>query len=306
MSNARTMWDDFKLQINSGGVITWFVIVNVAVFVLLNMLILGALIATGNRAGAYGVLDDVLQWIGLNWDWHVFVKRPWTFITSAFAQYDFMHLFFNMVLFYWLADIIKGFVGERHIMPIFLYGSFSGGVVFIIIKNLVNVIGPGIEPNIAIGASGGVLAIVVAAATLVPNLPVRVLFIGDVALKYFAMVLVGLDLLLMHDGNAGGHFAHLGGALLGFIYIKQLQVGHNWSNPFHNVLAFVTRPFKKTPKGPRVVYKREVATNTAAKNKNTAPDQARIDDILDKINQSGYDSLTKDEKAFLFRYSNKD
>lgn len=301
------MWDDFKLQINRGGVITWVIIINVAIFVLLNMLILGGMITTGSREGGYKILEDVLQWIGLNWDWHIFIKRPWTFITAAFTQYEFMHLFFNMILFYWLAGIVKSFIGEKHVLPVFIYGALAGGILFIVIKMLVNIIGPGIEPNIGIGASGGVQAIIVAAATLVPNLPIRVIFVGNVPLKYFALVLIGLDLLLMHDGNAGGHFAHLGGALLGFVYIRQLQVGHDWSAPFNNFIGFLSKPFKRKPKGPHVAYKRDAGTtNTTTKSKNTPHDQARIDDILDKINQSGYDSLTKEEKAFLFRYSNKD
>lgn len=308
MSTGRGIWNDFKMHIQHGGPITWFIVVNVLIFVLLNSIMLVGMIVMGSRGEAYTIVSDVLDWIGLNWHWRVFLVRPWTFLTSIFTQYDFLHLFFNMVLFYWLAHIVKDFIGERHVMPIFFYGAFAGSFLYIIIKSLINLIGPGIEPNVAIGSSGGVMAIIVAAATLVPDLPIRVLLIGFVRLKYFAIVLVLLDVLMLHDGNAGGHLAHLGGALFGFIYIRQLKVGTDWSLPFSRFVDLLKKPFVKNlkPKGPRMVYKREEASPTVAARKKQEHEQEKIDAILDKINQSGYDSLTKEEKGFLFRYSNKD
>jgi hypothetical protein len=190
-------------------------------------------------------------------------------------------------------------------------GGLSGALLMVLSYNIF----PGLATEVAyvraLGASAGVMAIVVGAATLVPDYTVLLFIIGPVRLKYIALVLVILDFVGMAGFNGGGAIAHLGGALMGFVYIRQLQVGHDWATPFDKAISFISGLFKGKRKGPRVVYKREtVAAGGGSKRPVGADqgqrDQARIDSILDKINQSGYDSLTKEEKEFLFRYSNKD
>jgi membrane associated rhomboid family serine protease len=304
MSIGNSIWDDFKRTVNSGNTISILLIINVSMFILINLLrVIDKLFISGPDGVFYA---PVMEQILLRADIMSLLTHPWTLFTHMFAHEGVFHLVFNMLFLYWFGRIVQEFIGNRHILPLYILGGLSGALLMVLSYNIF----PGLNTEVAyiqaLGASAGVMAIVLGAATLVPDYTVVLILLGPVRLKYIAAVLVVLDVVGMAGFNGAGSIAHLGGALMGFLYIKQLQVGHDWAVPFDRFLAFVKGLFSKQKKGPRVAYKRDAGASTATKSKNTPFDQARIDDILDKINQSGYDSLTKEEKAFLFRYSNKD
>lgn len=305
MSIGNSIWDDFKRTVNSGNTISILIIINVVVFVLVNLLkVIDKLFISGPDGTFYG---PVMEQILLRADIMSLLTHPWTLFTHMFAHEGVFHLVFNMLFLYWFGRIVQEFIGNRHLLPLYILGGLSGALLMVLSYNIF----PGLATEVAyiqaLGASAGVMAIVVGAATLVPEYTVFLILLGPVRLKYIALVLVVLDIIGMAGFNGAGSIAHLGGALMGFIYIRQLQVGHDWALPFDKSIAFIKRLLSGQPRGPRVVYKRDnTAGGGKAKGGNDPRDQARIDDILDKINQSGYDSLTKDEKAFLFRYSNKD
>jgi membrane associated rhomboid family serine protease len=221
----------------------------------------------------------------------------YTVLTYQFFHDGFFHVLFNMLWLYWLGRIFLDFLKPRQFHFVYLMGGLLGAIVFALAFNIFPVF-KDLSGASIIGSSAAVMAIVVATATLVPNYSISLLLFGEVKLKYLAVAYVVLDLIGSSSANAGGSFAHLGGALFGFSYIKMLQNGSDWS-----------AIFKKKPKL-KVVRKEERTsrhddTNRSSVRKNEGyVDQREIDAILDKISKTGYDKLSKEEKETLFKASN--
>ncbi|MEJ7557506.1 MAG: rhomboid family intramembrane serine protease [Pedobacter sp.] len=227
-------------------------------------------------------------------------SQPWKFYTILTYQFfhdGFFHVLFNMLWLYWLGRIFLDFLKPRQFHFVYLFGGVLGAIVFALAFNIFPVF-RNIPGATIIGSSAAVMAIVVATATLVPNFSISLLLFGEVKLKYLAVAYVVLDLIGSSSANAGGSFAHLGGALFGFTYIRMLQNGNDWSTIF-----------KKKPKL-RVVKKddrparHDDANRSAARKNEGYIDQREIDAILDKISKTGYDKLSKEEKETLFKASN--
>lgn len=215
--------------------------------------------------------------------------RFYTILTYQFFHEGFLHLLFNMLWLYWVGRIFLDFLKPRQFHFVYLAGGFAGAILFALAFNIFPVFISSISGASVIGSSAAVMAIVVATATLVPDYSIRLLLLGDVKLKYLAIAYIILDLIGTASTNAGGSFAHIGGAIVGFTYIKVLQNGTDWSNIF-----------KKKPKL-KVVKNNEA--KPGVKKKESSVDQKEIDSILDKISKSGYDKLTKEEKETLFKAS---
>ncbi|MGZ3874558.1 MAG: rhomboid family intramembrane serine protease, partial [Mucilaginibacter sp.] len=171
-----------------------------------------------------------------------------------------------------------------------IMGGLAGAFLFILCYNTVPFLSGDSAP--LVGASAGVMAIIIATATLLPDYTISLIFIGPVKLKWIALFFIVIDFFGIVGPNAGGELAHLGGALMGFVYIRQLQRGNDW-------IAGITRIFK--PKS-----KLKVVSKNSSGRSSERPRQEEIDLILDKISQSGYDSLTRQEKEILFRASNNE
>jgi len=222
--------------------------------------------------------------------------RFYTILTYQFFHGGIFHFLFNMLWLYWMGRIFLDYLNARQFHFVYLSGGFLGALLFALAFNIFPVFRSA-SGNVLIGSSAAVMAIVIATATLVPNYSIRLLFFGDVKLKYLAAAYIVLDLISTTSMNAGGSFAHIGGAVLGFTYIKMLQNGTDWSNLF-----------KKKPKL-RVVRdngkqsKRTDTARPAVKRQGPMVEQREIDEILDKISKSGYDNLTREEKETLFKAS---
>lgn len=225
--------------------------------------------------------------------------HPWTLITYMFLHWDISHILFNMLWLYWMGKILTEFLGKKKIVGIYILGGLAGALFFIIAFNIFPLFTTNGIGSFALGASASVLAITTAAATLVPDYSIHLLFFGAVRLKYIAWFSILLDLISISSTNAGGHIAHLGGALFGFLYIKQLRRGKDMAQ-------WINRLFDGSSKKSRMrtsftnarQFTREENFNTRKKEQ-----QERMDEILDKISRSGYGSLTKEEKEFLFKIS---
>jgi membrane associated rhomboid family serine protease len=214
----------------------------------------------------------------------------YTPFTYMFSHTDFFHILFNMLTFYWFGRILEDFTTSRQFTFIYIAGGLAGAWFFIAAYHTFPAFNDSIRFATLIGASAGVMAIVFAAATLVPEFTLSLLLIGPVKLKYLALAIALIDFISIGFSNPGGSISHLGGALLGFVYIKQLQAGNDWSKIFKKRTRMkIVRPEKRT----------KPAVSAAL------PDQDVIDGILDKISKSGYESLTKQEKEQLFKASNK-
>lgn len=302
MYGNTSIWQDIKVAYTS-SIIYKLIIINVVVFLLLNIVNVIIFLSNSDRSISEAVTGNIMSWIMLPADTRNLLTRPWTLFTHLFTHYQIFHLLFNMLWLYWFGRIIQEFVGSKKILPLYLYGGLAGAALLILAYNIF----PGLNPDLpyvkALGASAGVMAIVVAAATLVPDYTVFLFFFGAVRIKFIVLFLVILDLVSVPDLNSGGHIAHLGGMLFGYIFIKQLQMGHDWSKPFNNFLDRVENVFTKR-KQPRVVYKTESRQPKKSQTTIFTDDQQqRVDAILDKIKRSGYDSLSKEEKEFLFKVS---
>ncbi len=296
----------FKLPDNG---LMQLIFINVAVFVTFSLLhvILFFLQATS----LYEVIESYFI---IPASFTSFITRPWTLITYFFMHGGFMHIIFNMLFLYWFGLIIKEFLGGSKVISLYVLGGIFGGLLYLLMYNLVPPFTNNVNTSVMLGASGGVYAVVVGAATLMPNYTMHLMFFGPVRIKYIAIAYVFISLVNTTGANAGGNLAHLGGAALGFIFIKQLQSGTDLGKPVHWFIAFIKSFFVRQPKV-RVSYKKSASAKTSSKPKassskssgttNTNVSQEEIDTILDKISQHGYESLTKDEKQKLFSAGSK-
>lgn len=305
MYRSTSIWDDLKREFQQGNIITRLIFANVAVFLLLNFLQLVFTVFVGQPEWSTLVNRQFM----LPADPGKFITRPWTLITHMFAHKGLFHILFNMLWLYWMGKILAEYLGQRKLLPIYLLGGIAGGLFYMLLFNVLPYFAPSLPSAEALGASAGVMAIVVATATLLPDFRIHLLFLGAVKLKWIAVVAVVLDVLGVGGGNAGGSIAHLGGAGMGYLFIRQLQAGSDWSKGINQLLDTITGWFSRT-KGPRIHYtntKKAKSTNKRYKRRppqHQDPDkQQRLDEILDKISRSGYDGLTKEEKDFLFHFS---
>jgi membrane associated rhomboid family serine protease len=298
------MFEEFKnafQRYNNGHV--QLIIINLAVFV-----VMGVIMVITSFSG----MDEV--WAVISRQFHIparfseFVTRPWTMITYMFMHdlSGILHILFNMLVLYWFGRVFVEYLGSDKLVAVYLLGGIAGAVLYLMAYNLI----PGPPAFLSgnagmVGASAAIFAIMVATATLLPNYTFFLLLIGPVKIKYIAAVYIFISVLGSVGSNAGGNIAHLGGALMGFIYMRQLQAGMNWGGWITVTLDWFKDLFKEKPKV-KVSYRKERPTNikTPPAEKG-AYTQEEIDRILDKISEGGYESLTKDEKEKLFNASKK-
>lgn len=234
-----------------------------------------------------------------------FITRPWTILTYAFAHDlgGILHILFNMLVLYWFGRLFVEYLGSDKLVAVYFLGALAGGISYLIAYNTIPFYTARM-PSGMVGASAAVDAIVVAAATLLPNYTFYLLFFGPVKIKYIAGVTVFLSFLGTVGANAGGNIAHLGGALIGFIYIKQLQAGVNWGSWITAVIDWIRDLFRSKPKV-KVSYRKDPGVPNQPRRSAAKASQEEIDAILDKISEKGYESLTRDEKEKLFNASKK-
>jgi len=280
--------------------------------ILLNILVFAGLIvlrAIFTITSASGLYPPVLRQFELSSALPILLRHPWTLLTYAFTHEGFFHILFNMLNLYWFGQILREYLGDRRLVSLYVLGALAGATIFLLSYNLI----PAFQPAVGspmIGASAAVTAIIVAAATLLPDYTFMLILIGPVKIKWIAAVLVLVSLAGVNGGNPGGEIAHLGGALLGFLFVKQLQAGRDIGSPVQAVGNWAGRIFSRRPAAMRISSSRQpepVAASSYGGGRKPAvaspAPQTEIDTILDKISRSGYESLSKDEKQKLFRAS---
>ncbi|MBQ4915712.1 rhomboid family intramembrane serine protease [Maribacter sp. MMG018] len=245
--------------------------------------------------------NSIVQWFELPNDFFDFLVQPWSIITYSFFHGGLGHLFWNMLLIYFVGRIFLNLFDPKRFLNVYLLGVIMGGLFFILGYNIFPAF---FNVNAyLIGASAGASAILIFICTYIPNQEVRVIFF-NVKLWYIGVFVVLMDLIqLPSSGNAGGHLAHLGGALLGYLYARQLFKGTDIGAGFSKFVDGVANLFKRSEKKAplKTVYKKQSRTSTSSKSYDAQSHQKKIDAILDKISKSGYESLSKAEKDFLFK-----
>lgn len=305
MSIIEDIKDTFRQPNNT---LKQLILINVVVFVALIVARLIITLTVGPHF--YNVL---MSYVALSSLPSTLLVKPWTLLTYFFTHEGFLHIIFNMLNLYWFGQLVREYLGDKRLLSLYILGGLAGGVLFILFFNFIPYFADRALGASMIGASASVLAIVVAAATLLPNFTFNLLLIGPVRIKYIALFLVILSMSGAVGDNAGGNIAHLGGALIGWLFIKQLQRGSDMGRPIHAVSAFFGNLFKRKPKlkvthrGGGFTSRRSAnGTSSGATSYGNRPSQHEIDRILDKISSSGYESLSKEEKQKLFQASQKD
>ncbi|MGY0040114.1 rhomboid family intramembrane serine protease [Pedobacter sp. NJ-S-72] len=215
--------------------------------------------------------------------------RFYTILTYQFFHTDIFHILFNMLWLFWMGRIFLDFLKPRQFHFVYLAGGMMGAVIYALAYNIFPAFASSVYAATIVGSSASVMAIAVATATLLPDYTMNLMFIGNVKLKYLLMAYIVIDLISIASQNPGGSFAHLGGALLGFVYIKLLQGGNDLSGWFER------KPVLKVVKNDK--------PNPGARNKTGKVNQKEVDAVLDKVSKSGYDKLSKAEKEILFKAS---
>ena len=276
----RGIWNELRIKFfESGSPAMLYIGINILIFIAAGLL--GVVLTfSGNRGW---VEFQIQEYFAFPATLSVLPIKFYTVLTYQFFHDGFLHILFNMLWLYWIGQIFLDFLKPRQFHFIYLGGGILGALTFLLLYNVI----PAFSTQRAtlIGSSASVMAILAATATLVPDYSIRLLLIGELKLKYLILVYVILDIIGTAGTNAGGSIAHLGGAAFGFIFIKMLQSGKDWSTIF-----------KRKPK-------LKVVKNKAPKRNDVNVNQKEVDAILDKISKSGYDQLSKEEKETLFKAS---
>lgn len=246
--------------------------------------------------------NELLHYLALPASSSQLISKPWTIVSYMFVHDGFIHLIFNLLWLYFGGNIFLKYLSNKQIVSTYVLGGLTGGLFYILAFNYFPVFETVLPQSMAIGSSASVLAILVAIATYVPNYIVNLTFIGRVKLKHIAIVSIVLDLLLIPNGNAGGHIAHIGGAFYGFYFSRQLLKGKDTSRSFDRIMDYLATAFKPSS-NLKTAYRRPQNDDQWRSKK--VDEQKQVNIILDKIAKSGYESLNKAEKETLFKASKK-
>lgn len=301
------MLEDLKRLFAGNNFIGKMILINAGVFVVTNLITFIVMGRDNSWLMDYFAIPASITDL-------VFV--PWTIVTYMFLHSGIPHILWNMLFLYWFGRIFQDMIGHQRLAGVYFLGGLAGAALYLLIYNVLYLSG---ESSFAgatmVGASAAVMAVMVATATRFPDYEVRLLILGTVKLKYLVLGLFVLSSLVDFTMNLGGNLAHIGGAAFGYFYIRNLDKGKDWAMDFYQFFDKLGKRFS-TKNGPkmRVVHRKKPQTKRASSTArpassktsgNAQETQARLDAILDKISKAGYENLTKDEKAFLFKVSNK-
>lgn len=275
---------NIKYKFKNANIVEKLIYINVSIFIVTLLLNTFGLLFKNNT-------NFIINWFALNSDYTILITKPWSIISYGFLHNGFLHIFINLVALFFIGNLFIEYFTPKQLLNFYIFGSVFGGIIFIVGYNYLPLLKEQNNSNL-VGASAGVSAILTGIATYIPNYQLKFRFIGFVKIWYIAVVWIILDFIQLAGNNAGGHLAHLGGALFGFLFVYKA------SNKKIDLFNF----FKKKKSNLKTVYKTDKKTK---KSTQSQENQEKIDTILDKISKSGYDSLTQKEKEFLFKQGQK-
>jgi len=293
--------NDLKMEYRVGGIVQRLIFWNVGLFaipmVVFSILSLLNVDISFLRWDIPGATD----WLSLSSNPADLLWKPWSIIGYAFLHAGFTHILFNMLMLFFAGRLFLTFFTQKQLFGVYVLSAIFAGAIFILGYQTLPML-TGVTTKM-VGASASIMALLIATAVYAPTYSVRLMLIGTVKLWHIALAFVIIDLIYASAENTGGHIAHLAGALFGFVYIRLLKNSTDLTKGVSAITEglgglFKTRkqqPFKKVHRNPAP------STPKAAGTRPKSITQKQIDDILDKISRSGYDSLTKEEKDFLFK-----
>lgn len=295
MQTMESIFTNLKNTFRAGNILAKLIYINVGLFILIRLM--GVIFLLFNIPGI-----SFLQYLQMPSSPELLLYRPWTVITYMFTHFDFLHILFNMLWLYWFGGLFLNFFSERQLGGLYLLGGIAGAVLFMLAYNIFPYFQTVASSSYLMGASASVMAIVFAVSFYRKDLEINLFLIGRVKLIYLALFTFVIDLLAITSDNAGGHIAHIGGALFGIWFAMRIKKGKDLTAPMNRLLDWVVNLGKRKPKM-KVTYKRAETDYEYNARKNR--ESADLDAILDKLKRSGYESLSADEKRQLFDASKK-
>lgn len=289
------IFTNLKRTFQSGNILAKLIYINIGLFVVIRLAsVLFMLFNIGNTS--------FLQYLQMPSSPELLLYRPWTIITYMFTHFDFLHILFNMLWLYWFGGLFLNFFSERQLGGLYVLGGIAGAIFFMIAYNIFPYFQTVAATSYLMGASASVMAIVFAVSFYRKDLEINLLLIGRVRLIYLAIFTLVIDFMAITSDNAGGHIAHIGGALFGIWFASRIRVGKDLTAPMNRVIDWVVNLGKPKPRM-HVTYKR--SETDYEYNARKHQESVDIDAILDKLKRSGYESLSADEKKKLFDASKK-
>jgi membrane associated rhomboid family serine protease len=282
--------------------LTWLIIINSIVFVVLLFIKLIYQVSSDN--GLISFQTQIADWFALPASGSKLLVRPWTIISYMFSHDNLWYLISSLLWLWCFGYILQELAGNNKLFPIYLYGGLVGGIIFIASANLLPFLRTDVQFLSVTGAAPAVFAIAVATTALAPDYRLFPQLNGGIPLWVLTIVYVAIDFATIGSENGAITISHIAAGGAGFLFVKQLKKGNDlglWMNNFANWINDLFNPEKKF-KTNQLYYK----PTRKPYQKTLQVTQQRLDEILDKINQQGYQLLTEDEKEFLKKASNTD
>lgn len=292
-----------------GNALTMLIAINLVVFVIMAFVKVVYYFSFAEE-GLSSFYNNFFTWLTLPADLDKFLSRPWTLVTHMFVHdtSNVWHILGNLLWLWAFGYILQDLSGNRHIFPIFIYGALTGALTYMLAYNIV----PPLKEHVAVaqayGASAGIMAIAIATTTLAPNYRIFNMLNGGIPIWVITIIYLIIDLATIPEGNPGGHIAHIAGGAMGFLFMTQLQRGRDWGSWMNNLYEWANNLFdpEKPKKGKTIKSQFFYKATIQPFKKTPNITQQKIDEILDKIGQKGYQSLSEEEKEILKRASQDD
>jgi membrane associated rhomboid family serine protease len=285
--------------------LTWLIVINGVVFITLKFLEIVYYLSDIPKDFYF---QQIFNWFILPGNTEKLFTRPWTLVTYMFTHDGIFSLISNMLWLWLFGYILQDLTGNRKLIPLYMYGGVVGGIVYVLVANIFPVFSQIALTGIMVGAGASVMSVAVATTTLAPDYRIFQMINGGIPLWVLTLIFVAIDFAFVASSNGAVSLAHLSGALMGFIFIKQLQKGNDWGEWMTSLLYWFDNLFSPEKKVNDNKQKERIYYQSSGKPFTKKPNitQQRVDELLDKINQKGYHFLTDEEKAFLEKASNQD
>ncbi|MDR2679636.1 MAG: rhomboid family intramembrane serine protease [Tannerella sp.] len=299
------IFTEINRKFNAGSILTKYIYVNAGVFIVIRLLVI--------IMRLFMTDSSYLEYIQMPSSWQLLCYRPWTIFTYMFVHFDFLHILFNMLWLYWFGKIFLMFFNGRQMGGLYILGGIAGGLLFILSYNIFPFFRGYSGNSFLVGASASIMAIVFAVSFYQKDYVINLLLLGRVKLIYLAIGVLLLDVIAITSENTGGHIAHIGGSLVGILFADRYRKGKDMTNFMNRLIDKFVNLITRKPSFK--VYRSETGKSRPQKSRRAETDDEyrrrrneenrAIDEILDKLKRSGYESLSTEEKKKLFDASRK-